>query len=988
MKKKGVPQEVLVRLMEEDPHGNESIKRQFPLKNERFFKFRKLPVFVKTGSEPFEKFQDKRDLVKVAINDMGDPIKNSPPKILVEDPIKLDFLRRIAHIANTPYCTDFNEIGKDENGERHPGFRGDAVIDEASLDVVAFFRGTSDIKKTYAFTKWGNDLAMVEQSWYSVINKQIIWTKTIDVIAEKIINIKKNDINVIFTGHGVGGAYAILLAMKILTTSTLFNELKQKSGKSSIKFKAITFGQPRVGNFPFARLVNGALEVYRITNENDPFVHLPKKIKGQRFGHHEREYWITENNCECRTIESETDTFKLYECPSFTGDVSLNADESSECSLSTDTSHEDAHLNHWGPYLGFVYFSSARILSPWINLRIMFSYFVASILASSFWSRQHTEENLTVYIRFAASGLIGFKFFKQIPLMSLKNDKSFISTTYHRNLSANDSNSVEKTNLSGKPLSKSLEANFIEDSWNDIDSYIHEPGLFSFESATSRFTLKDPKFMHKLISGAIARKRTEEDLLPSILAKKTCEMYEHLDKEGKLLFIKVLVSDFGNRPIILLMTEESLKAAQTYISTLNDDKSVQANLRAAQILRHILVPLYHTFFNRVNLLPEGTKFLMNIRSDVLNFLQEKDDIYLSEVNETLRRKLKGLLVGFLELERVTWNSPAVLLEKIIYLHNFIINDARIYISDVQIKNYERVHPIKDWKDLKRLSLEFYELDLVEYFIHEHFQIAYSRRIFAYYYRPIPNEPLVFLQVALTKNLVENVQSILNHHILYSAEEVQCAIFYSITSQPGLTGIQLGNFLIKRVVIELQTEFPNIHTFSTISPIPGFRRWLEETLNIEGSNIFLLGEKTNLKILLSESPCFSANIDLANNIKNFLSTNDWGQDKNTIEILKPILLRLCARYILSEKRNALALDPVANFHIRNGACVHQLNWLGDMSDKGFQQSFGIMANYNYILPHIEENTKRYLRDGSIRLSSNDPFLIEEAQRTSSNIQRIS
>ncbi|KAG9294118.1 hypothetical protein G9A89_021477 [Geosiphon pyriformis] len=310
------------------------------------------------------------------MNDMRDP-----NKILIEDSLKLDFLKRTAHIANMPYCYDLNAIGRDdkidvdENGkdevnadyekdELENRFQGDAVIDEVSFDVVVFFREPITFGKiSFGFTKWGNDQAMVEKNWYSVINKPIIWTKTVDVIAEKLSNITKNEINIIFTGHGVGGVYAILLAMKIVTNQSLLFELKKKSRKYNLKFKVVTFGQPRVGNLPFARLVNGALEVYRVTNENDPFVHLPKKTKGQRFGHHEREYWITENNCECRTLALETDTFKLYECPGFIGDISLYADESTECSLSADTSLEDAQLAHWGPYLG-TRFANCRQFYP------------------------------------------------------------------------------------------------------------------------------------------------------------------------------------------------------------------------------------------------------------------------------------------------------------------------------------------------------------------------------------------------------------------------------------------------------------------------------------------------------------------------------------------------------------------------------------------------------------------------------------------------
>ncbi|CAG8440486.1 5085_t:CDS:10 [Ambispora leptoticha] len=504
---------------------------------------------------------------------------------------------------------------------------------------------------------------------------------------------------------------------------------------------------------------------------------------------------------------------------------------------------------------------------------------------------------------------------------------------YSTDASTNNENHTKKTvaiessAVKEQILSKTLKSNVIEDYWHDIESYIHEPGFFHFDGPDSLSTMRDPKFIRKLISGAISQKRTEGDLLPSIFAKRCCELYEKLDKEGRILFMGVLAREFG------VPQDESLKAAQNYIEATREDKTANAVLRAEQLLRHVLVPYHNIFFDRVNDLPDGTKFLLDFRTELLttiNVREYEDNTYLMALNNSLKEKLRGWLIGFSELERITWKSPAILLEK----------------------------TSRTW------------------------------RLFGYFYRTIPHEPLVFVQIALTSELSGNVQTILNDRSPVTPDHPQYAIFYSITSQPGLSGIELGSFLLKRVIIELQKEFPSIHTFSTLSPIPGFRNWLETTLELEGTNIFLSGEEDRIKTLANQVSTDSAIDDGVKILKDILKSNEWAHNETSNEILKPVLLRLCSRYILTEKRRNLARDPVANFHIRNGACIHRINWLSDTSDKGFEQSFGIMINYNYVTSRIEENNLKYLRDGTVTLSSNeDLFLNEEAARSSAKIERL-
>ncbi|GET65967.1 malonyl-CoA decarboxylase [Rhizophagus irregularis DAOM 181602=DAOM 197198] len=272
---------------------------------------------------------------------------------------------------------------------------------------------------------------------------------------------------------------------------------------------------------------------------------------------------------------------------------------------------------------------------------------------------------------------------------------------------------------------------------------------------------------------------------------------------------------------------------------------------------------------------------MDMRADLLVYLRENGhDAVLMTLNESLREKLSSLLVGFLSLKRLTWHSPAASLEKVM--------------------EYEAVHAIKDWDDMKRPG----------------------RRLFAFFYRDISNEPLVFIQVALTKEIVNNVQIILEDpsptRSIPQSEDIQCAIFYSITSQQGLSGIELG-----------------------------FNKWLINTINVEEDSMLIKEEIEKIKRVRNDLDGNGAEI-----LKHLIKTKEWIRDEKCFRELKPILMRLCARYILTEKRRNLALDPVANFHIRNGACVYRLNWLGDISKKGLEESFGIMANYNYILEHMK------------------------------------
>ena len=313
-----------------------------------------------------------------------------------------------------------------------------------------------------------------------------------------------------------------------------------------------------------------------------------------------------------------------------------------------------------------------------------------------------------------------------------------------------------------------------------------------------------------------------------------------------------------------------------------------------------------------------------MRADLLDLTRENPEF--RAIDGELRTLLHDWFdVGFLQLQRITWSAPASLLEKLIA--------------------YEAVHEIRSWNDLKH-------------------RLESDRRCYAFFHPSMPDEPLIFVEVALVNGIAANVQKLLDTEGGDRVEPAQAntAIFYSISNaQKGLAGVGFGDFLIKRVVDDLSHELPNVKTFSTLSPIPGFRRWLEERV-ADGADLLTHEEEDALAELLTgddETPPLGA----------ALAVPDWPQNEALDGVLKPILLRLAAGYLLYQRRDGgRALDPVAHFHLSNGARVERINWHGDLSAKGLKQSAGLMVNYLYALDRIEANHETYVGGGDIPASS--------------------
>jgi malonyl-CoA decarboxylase len=310
-------------------------------------------------------------------------------------------------------------------------------------------------------------------------------------------------------------------------------------------------------------------------------------------------------------------------------------------------------------------------------------------------------------------------------------------------------------------------------------------------------------------------------------------------------------------------------------------------------------------FRRLNLARGGIAVLMDMRRNLLETLDQHPNrsVIDADLASLFRTWFNG---GFLILKRIDWRTSAVILERLI--------------------QYEAVHQIQGWGDLRR-------------------RLEADRRCYAFFHPALPDEPLIFIEVALTRGLGARVQPLLDPHSpVVKPDDADCALFYSITNcQEGLRGISLGNLLIKQVVEDLERSFPRLRKFATLSPIPGFRKWLTGVLSEPTAG--------------------------ASRLARLRDTLD-GQHAPPVlaPSLQDDLLRLCAYYLLHAKHGKAPLDPVARFHLANGAELHRLNWMGDTSEAGMRRSFGIMANYVYRISDLERNYQGYTRAYTIASSS--------------------
>jgi malonyl-CoA decarboxylase len=362
------------------------------------------------------------------------------------------------------------------------------------------------------------------------------------------------------------------------------------------------------------------------------------------------------------------------------------------------------------------------------------------------------------------------------------------------------------------------------------------------------------------------------------LAREAVRAIEALDTAEGERFFDALAGEFSPSPTAVA------RAAQAY--------QADPGPRTLARLQRTVEPVRQELFRRLNMAPQGTAALVAMRTRLLAGLgahpqwRAADDDLLHLFRSWFNR-------GFLRLERIDWRTPANILEKLI--------------------TYEAVHAIRGWDDLRR-------------------RLQSDRRCFAYFHPALPEEPLIFIEVALTRGLAAQVEPLLAPDApVEEPEAATHAMFYSITNcQDGLRGVSFGNFLIKQVAEDLRAQLPKLKTFATLSPVPGFAAWMSA-----------LRKRGELQMPGLEHP-------------------EWHRGDERDELQK-VLAALCAHYLLKARRGEEPLDPVARFHLGNGAALERVNWLADLSESGLERSLGMMVNYVYRLEDVERNHEAYVKE---------------------------
>lgn len=382
-------------------------------------------------------------------------------------------------------------------------------------------------------------------------------------------------------------------------------------------------------------------------------------------------------------------------------------------------------------------------------------------------------------------------------------------------------------------------------------------------------------------------------------AGKLVDVFKLLGADDQLKFFEFLSAELSPAPT------DVLKAAGAYA----ENPDAESLIRLVKTVE----PRRQELLRRLNRAPDGTQTIVRMRELLLGHLKARPELRVLDAD---MQHLFGSWFnpGFLELYEITWSSPARLLEKII--------------------QHESVHAIDGWDDLRR-------------------RLQPDRRCYAFLHPQLPGDPLIFVEVALVPHIATEVGPLLDKNSEpLDPKKFKTAIFYSISNcQPGLRGVSLGNFLIKRVAERILQEVPSVRTFCTLSPVPGFNRWLDTlatslTPEILRDKRNRLGNAVNL--LTPEGVSWSKRVMAG-----------WKPATASAEE-KTALLRLCHHY-LSKHVHSAAGDSVARFHLANGAELHNINWNADLSKKGIAQSSSIMVNYLYQLDKIERNHQEFLKN---------------------------
>lgn len=396
--------------------------------------------------------------------------------------------------------------------------------------------------------------------------------------------------------------------------------------------------------------------------------------------------------------------------------------------------------------------------------------------------------------------------------------------------------------------------------------------------------MDDPRSIEQLC--VELRETTGENAIKR-LGATVLEKYQYLSDEEKRAFFEFLAREMD-------IDGAQLSADALAYDASGDTKSFRTLMDAAE-------PKRQETFRRLNHVSNGTHALVDMRKDLLMMTSKNEA--LQRVDHDLSHLFASWFnPGFLVKNRVSWDSAASVLAKII--------------------QYEAVHAINDWDDLRRRIQPT------------------DRRCFAFFHPAMPHEPLVFVEVALSRGIPNSVQGLLDENrVPIAGEEADTAVFYSISNcQQGLRGISFGNSLIKQVATDLAAEYPKLSNFVTLSPVPGFSQWLE-----------------------------SADSGLTTSQKSALK---YAQTSSSFDTWSSPLRVLCARYLTQAKRpDGQPIDPVARFHLNNGASLHNIHAMADTSPNGLSLSCGVMVNYHYDLDLVESRHDGFASNGTVEMSRN-------------------
>ncbi len=381
------------------------------------------------------------------------------------------------------------------------------------------------------------------------------------------------------------------------------------------------------------------------------------------------------------------------------------------------------------------------------------------------------------------------------------------------------------------------------------------------------------------------------------LAREILNLYAELTTGPRIAFFEALAHRFGH-------DKARLEAAITaWRADPNDETAAEVH-RASE-------PRRQELFRRLNLAPNGTAALVRMREQLMDALDHRDDLAAVD-NDFVHLFSSWFNRGFLVLRKIDWSTPAIVLEKII--------------------RYEAVHAIRDWDDLRR------RIDPPD------------RRCYAFFHPALVDDPLIFVEVALERDIPGAIDPILARtRDIIEPDKSRTAVFYSISNcQRGLAGVSFGNFLIKQVVEEISREMPRLSTFVTLSPVTNFAAWLDRERKSESSMALTEVDKVALEAL--DDP-------------------NWWRNEQIAASLQDVMQRAAAWYFLRARSpRGTPLDAVARFHLGNGARLERINWLGDTSENAMRRAYGLMVNYLYDVDHIEKNHEAYAEGRTVVASS--------------------